>query len=284
MTTNCIDFVLPISPTDPNIPVDVADPILTSGSLLLVEPSNLTAFSDGGLSYNIAGDIASGIVSADVSVGATLSVSSGLQGQIEETAKGGLHVAISQTVEISSGSGVVAVYPQWLLDYLLDNLGHNYYWSIWRSGTRVVAAGSNAIQYGMIRNAGNGTYATAFAHDRVYPTTNNGSRTAGSNSLGPSLLNVGAVPQAGITAIGEPVGLRSLAGWGRILPFNTGAGDSLRLPSWVWYRSYVEDLTVSGRTYAEVDAADNALFTQQVLTAGGRFYEDTFTAPAALAP
>jgi hypothetical protein len=41
-------------------------------------------------------------------------------------------------------------------------------------------------------------------------------------------------------------------------------------------------LTVSGRTYAEVDAIDHALYTREVLTPGGRYYGDTYTDPATL--
>lgn len=47
-------------------------------------------------------------------------------------------------------------------------------------------------------------------------------------------------------------------------------------------RAYVEDLTVSGRTYAEVDAIDHALYTKEVLTPGSRYYGDTFTDPATI--
>jgi hypothetical protein len=43
------------------------------------------------------------------------------------------------------------------------------------------------------------------------------------------------------------------------------------------YRLYIENLTVSGRTWAEVDAIDYALY-QAAFGAGGRFADDTFTA------
>jgi len=52
--------------------------------------------------------------------------------------------------------------------------------------------------------------------------------------------------------------------------------------SQVYYRVYVEDLTVSGRTYAQARNLDLAEYTKQVLTPGGRYYGDTFTAPATL--
>jgi len=40
---------------------------------------------------------------------------------------------------------------------------------------------------------------------------------------------------------------------------------------------YLEDLTVSGRTYADVDALDNALYTE-AFGAGGAYSGDTYTA------
>lgn len=47
------------------------------------------------------------------------------------------------------------------------------------------------------------------------------------------------------------------------------------------YRVYIEDLTVSGRTYAQVDSIDFALW-QAAFAAGGKFYGDTYTDPSTL--
>ncbi|MCF6764112.1 hypothetical protein, partial [Pseudomonas fragi] len=52
-------------------------------------------------------------------------------------------------------------------------------------------------------------------------------------------------------------------------------------PSRIIYRAYGEDLTVSGRNYAEVEALDYALFLE-AFAPGGKFYGDTFTSPSAL--
>lgn len=51
----------------------------------------------------------------------------------------------------------------------------------------------------------------------------------------------------------------------------------------VIYRIYVEDLTVSGRTYAEVSALDRALFTE-AFSVGGVFYGDTWSDPVTTNP
>ena len=49
------------------------------------------------------------------------------------------------------------------------------------------------------------------------------------------------------------------------------------------YRIYVEDLTESGRTYAEVSALDRALFTE-AFSVGGVFYGDTWSDPVTTNP
>jgi hypothetical protein len=68
---------------------------------------------------------------------------------------------------------------------------------------------------------------------------------------------------------------------GSIIFGNGGSGSALtnQCPSDIFYRGYCEDLTVSGRTYADVDALDKALW-DAAFAAGGRFAGDTFTAPS----
>jgi len=52
----------------------------------------------------------------------------------------------------------------------------------------------------------------------------------------------------------------------------------------VLYRLYIEDLTVSGRSYADVDALDLLGYQQQVLSPEGRYSADTIlTNPATVA-
>lgn len=54
-------------------------------------------------------------------------------------------------------------------------------------------------------------------------------------------------------------------------------------PSWILYRAYLEDLTESGRTYAEVDAIDTAEYVK-AFNPDGRYHDDLWTPPATLAP
>jgi len=68
---------------------------------------------------------------------------------------------------------------------------------------------------------------------------------------------------------------------GSIIFGNNGSSSALtnQCPSDIFYRGYCEDLTVSGRSYADVDALDKALW-DAAFAAGGRFAGDTFTAPS----
>lgn len=58
--------------------------------------------------------------------------------------------------------------------------------------------------------------------------------------------------------------------------FNSGLGIIL-------YRTYIEDLTVSGRTFEEVNAIDERLHTA-AFSEGGAFYGDTYSDPDVVRP
>lgn len=80
----------------------------------------------------------------------------------------------------------------------------------------------------------------------------------------------------GVTGIATQTGVFSASA-------STQLSDTARdgLASFVFYRTYLEDLTASGRTYAEVDAIEFAEY-QKAFGAGGRYADDTFTDPAML--
>jgi hypothetical protein len=66
-------------------------------------------------------------------------------------------------------------------------------------------------------------------------------------------------------------------------PGSASAGTNKdKTDSHIIYRFYLEDLTVSGLSYATVDALSRAEDTKHVLTAGGRYYGDTFTDPTTI--
>lgn len=58
--------------------------------------------------------------------------------------------------------------------------------------------------------------------------------------------------------------------------------DNNKLASWAFYRSYLEDLSVSGRSYSEVAAIDSVEYAR-AFAVGGRYGADTYTDPATIA-
>lgn len=99
--------------------------------------------------------------------------------------------------------------------------------------------------------------------------TNNGTCAAGMIGFG-SVLR-----QSGIKPDGTVVPSAAIGG-------QSGSGAKNLLPSKILYRVYIEDLTVSGRSYATVDAIDAAQFSAAFNALTGRYGSDTFTDPATL--
>jgi hypothetical protein len=67
-------------------------------------------------------------------------------------------------------------------------------------------------------------------------------------------------------------------GTGNLTSANSTDGSESR----IFYGFYLEDLTVSGRTYQDVDALDLQAYNIAFGT-GGRYYNDTYTDPATIA-
>lgn len=65
-------------------------------------------------------------------------------------------------------------------------------------------------------------------------------------------------------------------------PGSNATTNKDKCASHIIYRFYMEDLTVSGRSYEAVDALSWAEYQKHVLTPGGRYYGDTFTDPATI--
>lgn len=283
--------------TDTSAPkLTTIDPIESSGSILLVEPMHPTQQWTAGVPANSAavpnilasiGGPLVGSASGDASVSFSSDAAkwTASTGKIERTSKGGIH-AITSTTQGVNGQGMSLVVNVKVRDFMTANPTHNYYFSTWVRVTRQTIGAS--IERETYLEAGN---AASF-----------------SSSIKQILASGGNFPLAGRTSgadgKGAPVGgylvNSSSATWSGT-PATTGANMRLNLmpigsgsayvyseamvraaSSKVFYRVYIEDLTVSGRTYATVDAIDSALYTKHVLTAGGRYYGDTFTDPTTI--
>lgn len=288
-----------VNPPTDRPKVDLVDPIAPSaGGLYLYEFGNpLSDFpagvpSNGQSVKNLLRDQASALTGGSLAaMDSALNVSAYSAGALlERTAKGGIHSAHSQTVAVSGG--IYLPVPLAILNYIAANPTHSYYQSIWGRLTRpgnstaswaTIQLVTPAAATNLLFSVGNdGTNypngATRIGYRRL-PA--GGWRPAAAPSLvpGPMFANTGVSQYTGTpdaTRSGKAIGERA----GNPYAGSSAAADQT---SAVLYRSYLEDLTVSGRTYSQVDTIDYNLFQEQVVAAsGGRYSGDTFTSPTTL--
>lgn len=70
------------------------------------------------------------------------------------------------------------------------------------------------------------------------------------------------------------------ATWGKYAKLNQ---TSTGLPSWVFYRSVLINVTATGEDRREIHALNYMDFVRLVASTGGRYFGDTYTAPTTLA-
>jgi hypothetical protein len=207
------------------------------------------------------------------------------KGKVELTLKKGIHGIVSKASPMANGDGAKIQFHTVLRDYFYTNRSHNFYTSFWTQVTR--AAG---ITYTTtLLDFGAGSTAQDYTHF-VHSSLGSGGWyvpiTAGYSGVNYNVVGANRRYNAGA---GKP----TMAGgslstiqnnWGAPTSSYNAAvvgSNGAILPSYVFYELFVEDLTVSGRTWQEVDALDKAEF-DKAFAIGGRYYGDTFTDPATL--
>ncbi|WNM65946.1 hypothetical protein SEA_BIRTHDAYBOY_5 [Gordonia phage BirthdayBoy] len=306
---------LPGAFTDTTLPKFSIDPILTKGSVWLVDPTHPVQSWESGLPAHLGSvpnlmarqaDLLPDGLSAPTmkfyNAGLT-----GSFGKVERTGKGGLHVLMSQTEQAdyyTSNSNYYSLisaiehtqnnasnpFVQWLYGDGGVNkpYNHSFYLSQWIRMTRLSLTGKQAFWIGQVSAASSvtGKYNVGIMGSSDSALTNLPSggpgRIQGARAIGPAITNVASVTKTGV----DPTSASDICAYafncGHIGVVNTYLTAKESNPSIVLYRSYLEDLTISGRTYAEVTAIDQALFNQEVMTPGGRYYDDTFTNPSTI--
>ena len=192
---------------------------------------------------------------------------------IERSGKGGVHVAISQTNQVGQ-QGVLGKISTAIAAWMQVNPDDDYYFSKWSRVTKVGNGGT--IDELIVCDGGTTNYMfRAYNGGQLSGVGGSQYNLQASNQLGiqhrvvDSLVHSGAVPA---TYSGAYFDI-----WGASF---AGAGAANKGESRITYRTYMEDRTRSGRTYAQVLAADQKL-QAIAFAAGGRYYNDTFTAPLA---
>lgn len=280
--------------TDLTAPKLVAvDPLECAGSLALYEPGHpINPFAGVPVNNSVFPNLLLGSAQAMIPTATAGDLAAvfylgseitGTKGKVERSAKGGLHQIRSQTVAATStaNKSVFSCNPTAIHDYLVANPTHDAFISQWGRITRPPLAGGNQTAAGMPATAGD--WFKFFIRADVgssteYPTSavRIGFRHSNNNpaALGPVHQNMAVHPAPAPSATEHRI---------RFWQMDSQSTDLLQ-PSAVFYRFYLEDLTVSGRSYAQVDALDYAEYTRQVLTPGGRYYGDAVPTDPATIP
>ena len=191
----------------------------------------------------------------------------------ERTPKGGLHGIISQTACTNSSDQVVVISGGAdLASYITAFPSHKYYVSIWDRLTRAALSSEPAESQIPLSPSSTASYLYAIRSATILGGGEGTSQVpAAPATLGNRFRAAGITAATGTgTAVVYPFAVGPTGPY-----YSTGTNSyTNKAASRVLYRWYLEDLTVSGRTYAEVLAADYALY-QQAFGVGGRYYGDT---------
>jgi hypothetical protein len=272
---------------------------VSDGPLVMVYPGSpfapLGAIpAASGPLVNLAADLAAATIGGDPGAPTvTNTIASGsAKTKAELTAKGGIHVMNSLTAQaspyelfdISLGSAA-------LLAYINANPTHDYYLGVWYRVTRVGPYAGNPHYFaGLQKGNPVGTAGDRWlmvgpssASSQAYaPTAASGLRPAGAPVERRDGSSGAYTFFAGIGTTDAPA---SFAALNRLVRLGAASsGQTNGLSSIVVYRLYLEDLTASGRSFADVAADDHDEYVSEVLTAGGVYFGDTWSNPATVLP
>lgn len=214
-----------------------------------------------------------------------------VRGAVERTSKGGLHTIVRPgdeyaTTDLSNVATSIdfAVGANTIQSWInLHKMDHSWFFTEWFIPTRIPTGGYSEM-YDLI-----GMMASTTAPSGNYIMTPKISGIAGSNlGLASSGELVQGTPRfvAGASSSMKGDSTKTV---NELRAFLTGArggmnsykggGSSYGLRgSRAFYLAYLEDLTVSGRTFAQVQAINAAAFAAAFGT-GGRYANDTYTNP-----
>lgn len=270
------------------------DPIEAPGSLLLTEAAHpLGGWPAGGVPadqtpftnlFEAQADSVVGVGDHRAIFSKAASFSGG-KGVVERTTKSGIHVIVSPTVTMTSVDFVNLSAPS-LKAYIKANKTHHFYISTWVRWTKAGVSGT-------------AVWRTVFSTDATFilynsqtvlatTSTAGGTKDGGLESdgtLNAQVLAIAGTPVATVDTDADTAG--ASLGWKNqaLYTFSQRQPSQLnKQGASVLYRAYVEDLTVSGRSWDVPAGIDAALMAKHCRTTGGRYYGDTWpTDPATVA-
>lgn len=263
---------------------------ISSGTILLIEPARDGPDGIPSSLRNYARDEfleSSGIDVPSITCVDTLSAVAGCL--VERTSKGGIHGVVA-TDAFGSHSGrfrFAAVTPTTVLQYIVDNPDHSYYFGMIGRVTRNAATSANTVGLGGIAPIDGEDQSTTSVIGVAQAVSNQNilGRPATTNNY---FINRRTVPGDGVpyfcdsAVSGHQVPNVETFSTARAEFFTMGERSASSTasghPSHIVYSCWLEDLTVSGRSYSEASAEGLAVFNER-FAQGGRYDGDTWTPP-----
>lgn len=258
--------------------------LLGAGSLISIEPSTWGGSlpASGSTVPNLAATQCAAVAGAGSDVLTFTQTMTSTEGVVELSAAGGLHVIAKQQAGQTSSRFASIGMSSGLLSYLAANTTNDIYISWWAKRTRVGLEGA-PLRY-VARIAGRAT-AQVTAGLIIHPTLASSSSVSSSAvpSDGRRLgFSHSATSDRHFVAVASTSVSGDFAGTVNTNVFSHGIitdTDKAISPSYLTWALYVEDLTVSGRTFSQVEAIDRNLYQLMVNSVGGQYYNDTYTDP-----
>lgn len=286
--------------TDTTLPKLEKDPMLNAGSLILIDFANPSGWTSGStlpvnndLIPNIAWEKAAALLGSGTASSLSNIFRSALTGtssskhKEEFTTKKAFHGIVSQNPGVANQENFRIEAAAAIRQYLLDSLpetgsGRDFFLSMWYKTTRIAAHDTTVKSHFASTTSNFAYYMSTKAQEAdIGDVLSTDSRLTNPNTADTlSIRNVHFNGFRGVKTGGILTTQLVPAAWGS---HGAWAGTSLTTSgSYILYRYYLEDLTASGRTYAQADAQDQAMYNE-AFGVGGRFYGDTYTSPSTLA-
>lgn len=257
------------------------DAMESDGSLLLVEPGHTANPWQGmpatGTTVPNLLRRSSNALTKTTEAGAPLTWNAANGTAVERTRRGGVNILNRTSATNYTDSLFNIAIPDGVASYINANYTHRFFASVWLRTTAVKDPALPADAPAVL-NMQSETVFGMQLNNSVKPRYSSNYTSPFNFAEKTGLWRINAEYNAlRDMSPAKPPFLKQAAfqGGNRMLPGVSNAGKT---GSYVFYRTYLEDLTVSGRTYAEADAIDNSLYTQ-AFGAGGRYAGDTFATP-----
>lgn len=239
-----------------NVTPPPADPILNAGSLVLFEPGNpvnpvVGVPAHGSQFPNLAAVPAASLTGTSQNIALSrVSQWTSADGTVTRTPKGGWHVSPALSGATSERYEQVAMQSA-LIAYIGSRLGDQWGLTWWGVVTRQPLAGAGTRPLVQVRTSAAPEFSIDYTEAGGFggnPTQGSGRRTSAVFGARRSVITgTGSAATATIQNLLQNIG--------PVSPATTGKGFAL-----LTYRVYLENLTVSGRTPAQLDTIDGALF------------------------